>query len=399
MLVASTRRRRRPAATTLALVLLEACGVSSSAANGTSGGSPAPSDAGSSSDAALLSDGGGAAQPTLPTTALFVHASPSLPDIRLCWSSGETVAAIVPFPGSGAVPGGNYAGVPVGGGAALSEVGELASGHVILYAIDAENLARLELGEPAFPCDKLICDAGPNPPYPCLRPNTDYWTVEPLPSVLGPGANIVALAGCLGSMLDPLASPERCGPTWTAVDGNLHAEVARLSSMTPQQDAGQLVVQAALLSPAVASDLGDAGAAVVTFDAQDGGLSVVLGGLEAEGQVAPAQVLDLGTDLAAFGTLGFSVQLPGAGDSGTDREWMSLAQVQQLVDPAENPLVFYGQPGTYLIAILGAPDATLPFDASGNGGYDGTGLHLLVLASPPPPPPDAGDDAEQARDR
>jgi hypothetical protein len=43
--------------------------------------------------------------------------------------------------------------------------------------------------------------------------------------------------------------------------------------------------------------------------------------------------------------------------------------------------VFFGQPRTYVVAVLGDPTAPPAF---GDGGFDGTGLHLLVLATPAP---------------
>jgi hypothetical protein len=65
---------------------------------------------------------------------------------------------------------------------------------------------------------------------------------------------------------------------------------------------------------------------------------------------------------------------------------MSLAQAQQLIDPTQDPRDFFGQPRTYLIAVLGdplAPHAFAPSDGEG-GAYDGTGLHLLVVTTPAP---------------
>ena len=88
-------------------------------------------------------------------------------------------------------------------------------------------------------------------------------------------------------------------------------------------------------------------------------------------------------DLASFGTLGFSVDVVGA-NGGIGHVWMSLAQAQQLVDPTQDPTLFFGHPQTYLVAVLGDPQAT-HFGSSGT--YDGTGLHLLVVTAPPAPAP------------
>jgi hypothetical protein len=415
MLRGLTRRGGRPVvltASVLALALAAACG--SLGENGFSPGGPndggSPYDAFTGDVAADSSpDVGSSPDAGTPPTVLFVQASPSLPDVRLCWASGGEIASIVPFPSSGAMPGSNYPGIPLGGGAGLSDVGVLSSGAVTLYAIDAENLARIEQGGTQSTCDALLaCGQQVNPSPPCLRYNTDYWQVAPLAQGLAAGTNVVALAGCLPFALDPLASTSRCGASWNDVTGNLHAESARLLPMTQgDAGAGQIVAQAALLSPAVAGEIADGGEALVSFGSQDGG-SITLGTLTVEAETSPSvSTLSIGSDLSAFDTLGFSVSLQLAGDGGdadgagpgsAGYEWMSLAQAQQLVDPTEDPTVFFGQPRTYLVAVLGDPGAVHAFAPSQDGGYDGTGLHILVLASPPPPPPPSSDDAGEAGD-
>jgi len=325
------------------------------------------------SDVVTSGDGGA------PSTALFVQASPSLPDVRLCWAVGAAVTGAVPFPGGGAMPGSNYPGIPLGGGVPLGDVSGLSGGPITLYAIDAENLARLQQGQSTpYTCDQLVCGAGTDLAPPCLRMNADYWPLQPIAdSVLTPGANVVALSGCLASALDPGASVARCGATWSAVAGNLHAEVTHLMP-APPLDAGQIAVQVALLSPALAAALGDGGA-VVSFGAQDAGKPVAT--VTSEDDLAPPApvTLDLGTALTVFGDVGFSVDVAGLAGG---HEWMSLIEAQQLVDPTEDPTAFFGQPRTYLVAVLGDPGAPHAFGPAGDAGYDGTGLHLLVLATP-----------------
>jgi hypothetical protein len=81
--------------------------------------------------------------------------------------------------------------------------------------------------------------------------------------------------------------------------------------------------------------------------------------------------------LAAFGKLGFAVDVEGVEAGSEGHLWMSLAQAQELVDPARDPTVYYAA-GQYIVAVVGDPAAPHAF-AAGDGGYDGTGLHLLVL--------------------
>jgi hypothetical protein len=73
---------------------------------------------------------------------------------------------------------------------------------------------------------------------------------------------------------------------------------------------------------------------------------------------------------------------------------MSLADSQQLVDPTQDPTLFFGQPRTYLLAVLGDPNAPHAFASGGDAGYDGKGLHVLVVPAPSPPV-DAGDAGEE----
>jgi len=382
----------------VALVLGVACGSESGGASnaslydsGTSSGSSGGSSGGG--DASFFGDGavdGGAEASVPPAHALFVLGSPSLPDARLCWSVNGVVPQVVPFPGAGAMPGSNYPGIPLGGAASLDGDASLPVGtQLTLYAIDAENLARLEQGQATQDtCDKLICGQGVNLMPPCLRYGLDYWPVAPTSAVV-PGSNVVAIVGCLASGLDPTATTARCGVDWAADAGNLRVDVSSLGLASGPGDAGDasdsgspgsLTVQVALLSPALTALMlaPDAGSHLlnVSFGSEDGG--TVVAAVAQEGPVGTPSTVTLGSGLAAYGQLGFSVDLPGVPAA---HEWMSLAQAQQLVDPTEDPAVYFGQPRTYLVAILGDPNATHAF-ATGDAGYDGTGLHLLVVAAP-----------------
>ncbi len=418
-------RRAGAAALSIACTIGVAAACGSALESASSGGPYPPYDGGSGFDGTGSSSGGsgdgssdGTGGSGLPTTAIVVQGSPSLPDVRLCWSAGALVAPVVPFPGAGSMPASNYPGIPLGGAATMSDASALATPSLTLYALDAENLARLEegLAQP-LTCDQLVCGPGVNVPSPCLRADKDYWQIGPLSGSVQIGAqNLVALGGCKSSSLDPAATVARCGASWDATLGNLHADVLQLQpAATPAAPSGAgaeggtdaggeasagpagISVQAAQLSPGLASLEGPAGSAIVSFGAQDAGdAAVVVATLGGEGDLEPVvpQVVGIGTDLAAFGALGFAVDVPGL-DGGAGHVWMSLAQAQQLVDPTQDPAQFFGQPRTYVVAVLGDPAAPHAFssgDGSEAGAYDGKGLHVLVLASPPPhaSSPDAG---------
>jgi hypothetical protein len=360
-------------------------------------------------DTGVSKDGGGDAgvdSGSFPTTAVFVQGSPSLPDVRLCFAPSGSVLHTAPFPGAGEMPGSNYPGVPLGGAASMGDATELAHPTVILYAIDAQNLARLDEGlANQYTCDQLVCPGGGGPP--CLRPNLDYWSVPMASGVYQGRPNVVALSGCLPAALDPAATTDRCGSSWTALSGNLHADVVPLSGTFA--GAGQIAVQAAQLSPSIGAlfaagtaDAGDAGpadgnagdgeagppadaaavGAVITFGEQDAGDASVIAVLTTEGSLQGSpQLVTVGSSLAAYGSLGFAVDVPGL-EGGAGHMWMSLAQAQQLVDPTQDPSVFFGQNRTYVVAVLGDPNAPHAFTSS--GGYDGKGLHVLVVASAAP---------------
>jgi hypothetical protein len=378
------------AATLVALTcittLMVACGSASASAGnfyGYSDGGRA--DTGAGQPDAFGGDAGGDAgmeAGTAPTTALFVQASPSLPDVRLCWGTGVAVAPVVPFPGDGVMPGSNYPGVPLGGVAPMSDATPLASAFQ-LYAIDALNLARIEQNQPTpYLCSDLICGPGTNQASPCLRYNFDYWpTTTSAPGLQAGTNNVVTLSGCLPGALDPAASTTLCGASWTALSGNLNTQVLQLGST--QATGSQLAVQTAQLSPALAALMGDGGSAVVSFGTQGEADASTVATLQAEGLLAAPSVVSVGAGLAAYGQLGFAVDVQGF-DGGAGHLWMSLAEAQQLVDPTQDPTLFFGQPRTYLVAVLGDPNAPHAFASGGDAGYDGKGLHVLVVAAPVP---------------
>jgi hypothetical protein len=373
-------------------VLVGGCGALGNSAD-LSGGVPSP-------DSGFVSDGGpdGTVPPfeggpdagSAPTTALFVQASPSLPDVRLCWTvddGGEP--RVVPFPGVGAMPGSNYPGVPLGGVAAMDDASSLVGVGLTLYAVDAKNLAQNELGQstPAT-CDALICGQATNPSPPCLGYNSGYW---PVATVTGPGVqrsrdNVVALTGCLPTALDPGASTARCGASWNAVAGNLHADVLQL---LPTAAAGSTTVQAAQLSPGLVTLEGDGGATMVSFGTQGAIDASEVATLQREGDLSTPALVAIGPGLPVYGEVGFAVDVApfdgSAADGSAGHLWMSLADALQLVDPTADPTQFFGQARPYLVAVLGDPQAPHAFASpAGDAGYDGKGLHVLVIAAPAP---------------
>jgi hypothetical protein len=359
-------------------MLVEACGaVGESSAAGTfaatDGGFP---------DGGAPPDSAGDAPAFAPTTALIVQASPSLPDVRLCWAIGGSVSPGVPFPGVGSMPGSNYPGIPLGGVGAMSDATALVGTDVVLYAVDARSVAQIgqQQTQPVT-CDALICGQGTNPAPPCFGYDTGYWPVQTLAgaSVQRGKNNVIALTGCLPTALDPDASTALCGASWNAVGGNLHADVLQLVTTT---STGPIAVQAAQLSPGLVTLEGEGGTTAVSFGAQGASDASSVATLEEEGDLSAPSSVTIGPGLPVYGQLGFAVDV-AAYDGGAGHLWMSLADSQQLVNPTADPTQFFGQPRTYLVAVLGDPTAPHAFaPAAGDAGYDGKGLHILVVAAP-----------------
>jgi hypothetical protein len=289
------------------------------------------------------------------------------------------------------MPASNFPGLPVGGAVQLAPATSLAmssaAGAVDLYAIDAEVLA--ERNASLSSCEALICPGG-STSGPCLRSNEDYWHVGTLPTnaIAAQGPTFVALAGCQGTELDPAASALRCGSSWDPVAGNLHVEVAHVATLPSSGGAddataaGVLAVQSALFSPALIMGLADAGQARVSFGASgEAGAIALLSGEDDIEPTMPAS-LNVGTDLAAFGQLGFGVDSVGVDAATSAHFWTSLAQAQSILDPTVDPRVYFGTRATYVVAIVGDPSAPSP-SSTGDAAYDGRGLHILVLASLP----------------
>jgi hypothetical protein len=369
----------------------QSTGSSSGSSSGSSGGSSTSS----SGSSGTFGDGGtdattdtgapdasppDAGQP--PTNIVFLHASPSVESLRLCWNLQPGTAGQLPFPSDNEMPASNYPGIPVGGAVWLDKAigAETIVGQTI-YAVRAKPIEEIA---PGASCADLIACSGPTSD--CFAPKMDYWEVGSIqPGDLRAGAtNIVAISGCLGAD-DSLASADRCGPTWNSATGNLHLDVVPVASAAAADDAGgQLTVQAAQLSPGLQSLEGDAGA-LITFGVQ--GDASLIAQLDQEGDLLPASpvAVFLPGGLAQYGQLGFGVDVQGAAAGGAGHLWMSLAQAQQLVSPAQDPSVYYAG-GPYVVAVLGDPNAPHAF-GSGDGGYDGKGLHVLVLPTAPQTPP------------
>jgi hypothetical protein len=341
-----------------------------------------------------LADGEGPdTGPPAPTTVLFVQGSPSLwpgpasiQNVRVCWSVGGVVTHAVPFPSDGPMPGSNYPGLPLGGAGALSDATPLQGGALTLHVIDA--LTVQQLAPPAtggaWTCDQLYCpNFGANSPPSCLAPGS--FTEVPVRGagqIAAHATNVLALAGCSPSAADGGVDLASCGGDWTPSAGNLHADLVTIASSTPP--AATLAAQAAQLSPGLAALTADGGTATVSFGPEGSADASVVGEVAGEGALSAVAFVPLGSGLATYGEVGFSVSVPTA-DGGAMTAWMSLAQSQELVDPTQDPTLFFGAPRTYLVAILGDPLGVHAFAT--DAGYDGTGLHLLVLPTPAPPVP------------
>jgi hypothetical protein len=362
-------------------VLAAACGMGSSNAGegfgGEDSGQPDSSsafdtglpsaDSGTGQDATSFTDGGFEAGSPPVTSIIFVNASRSLESVRLCFMGGGGENAL-PFPSDNEMPASNYPGIPAGGAVWMPDASAIPSTATV-YAVPARYLAMSTI--PAdTPCSKLICPSGQD----CLMQGF-YWQVGPIAqSAASPGKTTVfAISGCAGVSYDSLADSTRCGLGYDAGMGNLHLDVVSVPPAISVD--GGLMVQAAQLSPGLVSLEGDAGTTNLSFGSMADAQAVAQ--LGAEGTLATVGFLPLPAGLAAYGQVGFAVDVQGVDAGPTGQLWMSLAQAQELVDPAQDPAAYYAA-GSYVVAVVGDPFAAHAF-ADGDGGYDGTGLHVLVL--------------------
>jgi hypothetical protein len=366
----------------LSPVLGAACAASNNAGEGFAGGDSGQPDSsvfdtglsnpdtGAGLDAPAFSDGGFDANPPV-TPVIFVQASRSLPSVRLCFNGGGEGA--LPFPSDNEMPASNYPGIPKGGAVWMPDASAIPPTATV-YALPAKYLAMG--GIPAITsCGDLICPPGQKT-Y-CQMQGSTYWAVGSITrgAALPGTTTVFAVSGCLGIGQDALASLERCGPGWDAATGNLHIEAVSVP-MTSWVDGG-LMVGATQLSPGLVSLQGDAGTTSLSFGSMADAQPVVQ--LNAEGTaVQVPQALTLPAGLASYGQVGFAIDVQGLDAGPSGHLWMSMAEAQELVDPAQDPTVYYAG-GQYVVAIVGDPSAPHAFAADGDGGYDGTGLHVLVL--------------------
>jgi hypothetical protein len=335
-------------------------------------------DGASSDSGSPASDSGGpdSSGVSLQTGGLFVHASPDLPDLRLCWKvdgvdggAGEYSNDKPPFPSGTPAPASNYPAVPVGGAVPLADASSLVGTNLTIKGIPADILHVLESASSSpLSCAYLLTGGGQS-----LLHSVNIFTFTVPAGVTAGSTSVIALAGC--PMNDATGSVARCGSDWTSASGNLHADVVPLYPVDAG-GGGQLGVQVAQLSPALAQLAGDAGA-VVSFGPQ--GATTPVATLAGEGTSAPtmATYLAVGTDAGAYDTLGFGVDVTNS-DGGPGHLWMSLEQSLDLAQgPMVNPAVYYSMTDTYVVAVVGDPGAAHAFapDAS----FDGTGLHILVI--------------------
>lgn len=339
--------------------------------SGSSDDSSAAGDISAADATAPIEAAGADASGPMPTAALFVHAAADLPDLRLCWYHGSTPSPVeTPFPTGAPAPASNYPALAVGGAVALPDASELLGSDLTLVGISASELGQLEQGKPSIPScyDRLQTNSGTG----ILGYSTVFTFHIPTGALVAGATNVIALTGCHAGEARGAGA---CGAGYDAGAGNLHADVLPLFGVS-EAGAGQLPVQAAQLSPALAALAGGGGAVVVSFGAQ--GASAQVASLEGEGVVAPlaATYLDAGTDPHDYGRLGFGVDIAGA-DGGAGHLWMSLEQSLALQSPTKDPALYYAQQTTFLVAVVGDPGAARAF--APDAAFDGTGLHVLVL--------------------
>jgi hypothetical protein len=348
-----------------ALATTGACGSMAENAAGSSGdGGTEEAGDGSSVGDSGMSDGG-----ITPSVILAVHGSPDLFDFRICLAESPSPSAsdarfdsdVAPWPYDGAhpMPMSNYAGVPVGGGAALPrEIVPNGGAYIVPYVIDAHQLAMS--GAPTAACAQRVGPACTPGSGSCLK-TSDYVQLAPISvrDIAGPGAKILAVVGCVNN------GASACDATQ---NGTLRARVIALAP-SQRLSIDQLGVQLAHAAPAI-------GPMTATLDAVVGGTGTFL---VTQFESAPPNGAIVGRPMGqsslAWGSQGVTIV---AGDAGVR---MSLADIQRVVDPSVLPSTLFQDGVGYAFVVVGDPAAQNPLYTDGglNARYDGKALHVIAL--------------------
>lgn len=393
----SSAVRRAFALTALALSALAAavaCGDAADALEGTSSsGGAYDASAGRDGGPSAISDAG--ATPISANGLVLVHAA-SFPAFRICFDGTPEEQ---PIPAADLMPSSNIPGLEMGTALRLApRPGAL--GNAYIYR--EEVIRNLYFPSP---------ESGPS----CgrLRKSTtiEYLQVATALPDLSIGVHLLVLQGCGTLAIDPLASVDRCGATWTSGSGNL--ELTRISvDAFNRPPSGGIPIQLVQLS----HDLDQRAQTQLlglSFGPLDGGAPPpIVEGMVPLGKPVPdppASIDTTKTELADFDTNGVFVTLGApiddagkpvldAGDAGPRTVLLaqSLAEIQRRSSPRSLPPEWFATASSYVVLSVGEID---PKNPDGGPGDERRGLHLLAvpLAAPDggsqPVISDAGFDA------
>jgi hypothetical protein len=184
---------------------------------------------------------------------IVVHASPDLPPVRFCFATQASgVAPYHALPDTTSSPLQPFPGLFPGTGGALPDVGvSLAQSQITGYLILAQNIAgQTHAGAPDGGAEATCVDLiGADGSGGLIHPGTDYFPLAPIPAgtFLDGTTELIAVAGCLPSAVDPNAGTARCGTSYNGTTGNLATQVYKLDTTTAQTSTsfGTQVIHAA----------------------------------------------------------------------------------------------------------------------------------------------------------
>jgi hypothetical protein len=317
---------------------------------------------------------------------IFVHASPDLPAIRLCFGIGtqsngsdlQVNALLPPLPAT-ANSGEPYPGIMPGAGYPIPDLIDLSTVAVTPFAVFASSI-----GAGTAHCDALVGADGQGG---TLVRNKDYVRLATTPpgTYTADSTEIVAVAGCTPAAVDPNATVARCGPDYDPATGNVSEAVAGLDVNINAATMGAQVLH---LAPGLDGELGGFGVAQQLVTITTGAPAVFnltpLGGVGygALGSATAVQV----TDISSVDTPNalFTVQTSNAMGAVVNQLVLAFSQISQLTvgtvaAPDGGP---YFAPGeNYVFVLLGDPSAAPYLDPNGqpNAAYDGHGLHVIAF--------------------
>lgn len=328
---------------------------------------------------------------------LIVHAA-NFSSLRLCFSNHMDLP---PQPDSKVMPQANVVGVEIGSVVRIDPIEDAGDIYVL-----RERDARTLPGDTVKKCSDYIHHNKQGGDDGSMIEGGGYVKAatkdgKPLGAIGVKQAEVIAIAGC-GSklMLQALdqvgpsnVDSSACGTGWNADTGNMTVSVVPLRASVDQPTDTSIPIQLYNMAPAV-DNLN--GSLQVTFGETGKEQDLALAKTFEEGKVASLNVDQ--KNEASYGKQAFNVKATLGVDTVTATQ--TLADVQHLSSPTDNPTTYYRSASNYALLVLGNPGHKAKLaNGDPNPAFNPLRtLHILAVPVLDPNKPDAGADASAGDD-